>query len=132
LISSTISSHRNTPVPAAHLSLCNHTDLRENPNGKDDNPRGRVLRHHRQCQGQDSGQGRHPAGPAAAHLRQEAARGRPNPSRLQYLEGVDSALGAPAEGRSQEEEEEDQHQAQKNQAQEEEGQARRAPVLQGR
>ncbi|PON98988.1 hypothetical protein TorRG33x02_052250 [Trema orientale] len=123
---------KSTPVSAAHLSLCNHADLRENPNGEDDNPGGRVLRHHRQCQGQDSGQGGHPTGPAASHLRREAARGRPNPSRLQHPEGVDSAPGAPAQGRSQEEEEEDLHQAQKDQAQEEEGQARRAPVLQGR
>jgi hypothetical protein len=32
-------------------------DLREDPHGQDHHPRGRVLGHDRQCQGQDPGQG---------------------------------------------------------------------------
>merc|ERR1712048_248042 len=52
------------------------------------------IRHDRQCQGEDPGQGGHPARPAAAHLRGQAARGRPHALRLQHPEGVDAAPGA--------------------------------------
>ena len=38
---------------------------------------------------------RHPPGPAAPHLRRQAARGRPHALRLQHPEGVDAAPGAP-------------------------------------
>ena len=95
----------------------NHADLREDPNGQDHHPRGRVLRHHRQCEGQDPRQGRNPAGPAAAHLRRKAARGRPNPSRLQHPEGVHPPSRAPPPRWRQEAQEEDLHQAQEDQAQ---------------
>ena len=37
-------------------------------------------------EGEDSGQGGHPAGPAAPDLRRQAARGRPHPERLQHPE----------------------------------------------
>uniref|UniRef100_A0A093UUM4 RNA polymerase I-specific transcription initiation factor rrn7 n=1 Tax=Talaromyces marneffei PM1 TaxID=1077442 RepID=A0A093UUM4_TALMA len=37
----------------------NHADFRQDPHGQDHHPRGRVLRHHRQCQVQDPGQGGH-------------------------------------------------------------------------
>ena len=53
-------------------------DLRQDPDRQDHHPRGRGRRHHRQRQGQDPGQGGHPAGPAAPDLRGQAARGRPH------------------------------------------------------
>ncbi|KAJ6847476.1 ubiquitin-40S ribosomal protein S27a [Iris pallida] len=70
-------------------------------------------------------------GPAAPHLRREAARGRPHPRRLQHPEGVHAPPRPPPPRRGQEEEEEDLHQAQEDQAQEEEGQASGPAVLQG-
>jgi hypothetical protein len=99
--------------------------------GEDDHPRGGVVGHDRQCEGEDSGQGGHPAGPAAAHLRGQAAGGRAHARGLQRAEGVDAAPGAAPAGRCQEAEEEDVHQAQEAQAQEEEGEAGGAAVLQG-
>ena len=107
-------------------------DLRENPHGEDHHPRGRVLRHHRQRQGQDPGQGRHPSGPAATDLRRETARRRPYPRRLQHPEGVDASSRPPSPWWREEEEEEDVHQAEEDQAQAQEGEARGASVLQGR
>uniref|UniRef100_A0A0E0QS84 Uncharacterized protein n=1 Tax=Oryza rufipogon TaxID=4529 RepID=A0A0E0QS84_ORYRU len=70
-------------------------DLREDAHREDDHAGGGEQRHHRQRQGQDPGQGRYPAGPAASHLRGEAARGWPHPGRLQHSEGVDASPGAP-------------------------------------
>merc|ERR1712216_534092 len=49
--------------------------------------------HHRQRQGEDSRQGRHPAGPATFDLRREAARRRSHVGRLQHPEGVHASLG---------------------------------------
>merc|ERR1719209_2690588 len=46
---------------------------------QDHHPRGGALRHHRERQGQDPGQGGHPPGPAEAHLRRQAAGGRQDP-----------------------------------------------------
>merc|ERR1712182_73597 len=40
--------------------------------------------------GEDPGQGGYPSGPAAPHLRGQAARGRPHAQRLQHPEGVDA------------------------------------------
>ena len=40
-----------------HTHLVRHADLREDADGQDDHPRGRVLGHHRQREGQDPGQG---------------------------------------------------------------------------
>merc|ERR1712130_78977 len=45
----------------------------------------KTLRHHRECQGQDPGQGGHPPGPAEVDLRWQAAGGRKDPVRLQHL-----------------------------------------------
>merc|ERR1711963_786428 len=44
-------------------------DLREDPDGQNHHAGGGVLGHHRQSEGQDPGQGGHPARPAAPHLR---------------------------------------------------------------
>ena len=109
-----------------------NADLCENPNGEDDNLRGRIIRHDRQCEGQDPGQGRDPAGSAATDLRREAAGRRKDTRRLQHPEGVDASPGSPSERRSEEEEEEDVHEAQEDQAQAQEGEARGSAVLQGR
>ena len=50
-------------------------------------------------------------GPAASHLHRKTAGGRPNPSRLQHPEGVDSPPRAPPPWWRQEAQEEDLHQA---------------------
>ncbi|BAT08678.1 Os09g0483200, partial [Oryza sativa Japonica Group] len=76
-------------------------DLREDADGEVDHAGGGEQRHHRQRQGQDPGQGRYPSGPAAPHLRGEAAGGWPHPGRLQHPEGVDAAPGAPPPRRQQ-------------------------------
>ena len=55
-----------------------YANLRQDAHGQDDHARSGVLGHHRQRQGEDSRQGRHPAGPAAFDLRREAARRRPH------------------------------------------------------
>merc|ERR1712071_707671 len=41
--------------------IFNHADFRENSHWKNHHPRGRAIRHHRECQVQDPGQRRHPA-----------------------------------------------------------------------
>ncbi|KAB8091158.1 hypothetical protein EE612_016597, partial [Oryza sativa] len=69
-------------------------DLREDADGEDHHPRGGEQRRRRQRQGQDPGQGRYPAGPAAPHLRREAAGGWPHAGRLQHPEGVHASPGA--------------------------------------
>uniref|UniRef100_A0A452ZWR0 Ubiquitin-like domain-containing protein n=1 Tax=Aegilops tauschii subsp. strangulata TaxID=200361 RepID=A0A452ZWR0_AEGTS len=91
---------------------CQDADLREDPDGQDHHAGGGVLGHHRQRQGQDPGQGGDPAGPAAPHLRRQAAGGRPHPRRLQHPEGVHPPPGAPPPRWRQEAQEEDVHQAQ--------------------
>ena len=63
-----------------------HADLREDADGQDDHPRGRGQRLDREREGEDPGQGGHPAGPAAADLRGEAAGGRPHAGGLQHSE----------------------------------------------
>ena len=50
-----------------------HADLREDPDWQDHHPGGGVFRHHRQREGEDPGQGGHSPGPAASHLRGQAA-----------------------------------------------------------
>ena len=65
------------PPPGA-ASAWWHADLRQDPDRQDHHPRGRVLGHHREREAEDPGQGGHPAGPAAPHLRRQAARGRPH------------------------------------------------------
>merc|ERR1712228_449723 len=52
------------------------------------------IRHHRQCESKDPGQGGHPSGPAALDLRRQAARRWSDLVRLQHPEGVHFALGA--------------------------------------
>merc|ERR1712011_19323 len=51
-----------------------YADLRQDPHWQDHHPWGRALRHHRERQGQDPGQGGHPPGPAEVDLRWQAAR----------------------------------------------------------
>lgn len=53
-----------------------YADLREDVDREDDHPRGGVLRHDRQCEGEDPRQGGYPARPAAPYFRGQAARGR--------------------------------------------------------
>ncbi len=50
-------------------------DLRQDADGQDHHARRRTERHDRQRQTKNPGQGGHPAGPAAPHLRGKAARG---------------------------------------------------------
>merc|ERR1711977_462603 len=77
------------------LPNSNHADLRENAHRQDHHARGRAVGLDRQRQGEDPGQGGHPARPAAPHLRGQAARGRPHALRLQHPEGVDAAPRPP-------------------------------------
>ena len=77
-------------------------------------------------------QGRHSARPAAAHLRGQAARRRPDALGLQHPEGVDAPPGPPSPRRGQEAKEEGLHDTEEDQAQAEEDQAGRLEVLQGR
>ena len=72
-----------------------HADLRQDPDRQDHHPRGRAVGLDRQRQGQDPGQGGHPARPAAPDLRGQAARGRPHAVGLQHPEGVDAPPRAP-------------------------------------
>jgi len=61
-------------------------DLRQDADGQDHHAGRRAERHDRQRQTKNPGQGGHPAGPAAPHLRRQAARGRPHALRLQHPE----------------------------------------------
>merc|ERR1712217_185702 len=58
-----------------------------------------TLRHHRQCESEDSRQGRHPSRPTAVDFRWEAARGRAYLVRLQHPEGEHPSFGASPSGR---------------------------------
>ena len=73
-----------------------NADFREDADGEDDHAGRGVIGHYRQREGQDPGQGGHPAGPAAADLRGQAAGGRPDAGGLQYPEGVHAPPGAPS------------------------------------
>jgi hypothetical protein len=59
---------------------------------QDLHPRGQALNQHRERQGQDPGQGRHPARPAAPDLRRPAAGGRPYISCLRPEDGCGVCL----------------------------------------
>ena len=84
---------KHLPFPVSPLVnkvgriFCQDADFRQDPHGQDHHPRGRALRHHRECQGQDPGQGGHPSGSAEADLRRQAAGGRQDPLRLQHPKG---------------------------------------------
>merc|ERR1712224_102857 len=54
-----------------------HADLRQDPYRQDHHARRRAFGHDRQREAEDPGQGGHPPGSAAPHLRGQAARGRP-------------------------------------------------------
>ena len=61
-----VGASQHTPGSAAHrAALRAHRAARTDADGQDDHPRGRGLGHHRERQSQDSGQGGHPARPAA-------------------------------------------------------------------
>merc|ERR1712098_548859 len=68
----------------------------EDPYWQDHHFGRRGFGHDRQREGEDPGQGGHSAGPAAAHLRRQAARGWPDPFGLQHPEGVHASLGLAA------------------------------------
>ncbi|KAJ8471963.1 hypothetical protein OPV22_026306 [Ensete ventricosum] len=70
-------------------------NLREDPHGQDDRPRGGVVGHDRQREGQDPGEGGHPAGPVASHLRGELEDGRTLAEEDQAQEEEGQARGAP-------------------------------------
>merc|ERR1712093_848733 len=71
-------------------------DLRKNTHREDYYSCSRVIRHDRQCQEQDPGQGRHSTRPAAIDFRRKATRGRTNSLRLQHPEGVHSSPCSPS------------------------------------
>ena len=50
-----------------------HANLRQDAHGQDDHARSRVLGHDRERQGEDPGQGGHPARPAASDLRRASS-----------------------------------------------------------
>lgn len=77
------------PIITAH-----DADLCEDADGQDDHPRGGAFGLDRERQDEDPGQGGHPSGSAAADLRGQAARGRPDARRLQHPEGVNAPFGA--------------------------------------
>ena len=54
----------------------------------------RAIGHDRERQGENSGQGRHSARPAASNLRRQAVGRRPHVERLQHSEGVNVAPGS--------------------------------------
>merc|ERR1711981_1366357 len=81
-------------APGASPAWWYYADLREDADRKDDHARRRAERHDPEREGQDPGQGGHPARAAAAYLRRQAAGGRTHPVGLQHPEGVDAALGA--------------------------------------
>merc|ERR1712004_818698 len=85
--------------PPCPPSQGRYADLRQDPHWQDHHPRGRALRHHRERQGQNPGQGGHPPGPAEVDLRWQAAGGRKDPLRLQHPEGVHSPPCPPSQGR---------------------------------
>merc|ERR1712203_1138873 len=82
--------------PSCSPSQRRHADLREDPHREDHHPGGRALRHHRECEGQDPGQGGHPPGPAEVDLCWQAARRRKDPLRLQHPEGVHPPSRSPS------------------------------------
>ena len=71
-----------------------NANLRQDADGQDHHAGGRGERLDRERQGQDPGQGGHPAGPAAADLCGQAAGGRAHAQRLQHPEGEHAAPGA--------------------------------------
>ncbi len=48
---------------------CRHAGPSEDAHREDDHPGGGAVRYDRECQGEDPGQGRDPAGPAETHFR---------------------------------------------------------------
>ncbi|KAH6865635.1 hypothetical protein BKA58DRAFT_225061 [Alternaria rosae] len=70
LISCSTQPTLHTPQDTAHRK---HADLRKDPHRQDHHARSRELRHYRQCQEQDPGQGGNSPGPTALDLRRQAA-----------------------------------------------------------
>ena len=56
-----------------------NADICEDPDWQDHHLGGGGFRHHRECEGQDPGQGRHPSRPAETYLCWKAAGGRTHP-----------------------------------------------------
>merc|ERR1712072_525542 len=77
-----------------------HGNLRQDTHGQDHHHQGCRGQHHRRGgEGEDSGEGGHPSGPAAPHLCWKAARGRPHPRRLRHPEGDPPPPHPQTEGR---------------------------------
>ena len=87
---------------------------------------------HRECEGQDPGQGGNSPRSAAFDFRRKATGRWTNPVRLQHSERINPSLGVEAPRRCQETQEEELHHTQEAETQAQEGQARCAQVLQGR
>merc|ERR1711963_939153 len=68
-------------------------NFRKDSHWQDYYPRGRGFRHHRECQGKDSRQGRYPSRSTTFDLRRQAARGWPYFVGLQHPKGVHVAFG---------------------------------------
>ena len=60
---------RSTHTAETLTAFIHHTDLRQDPHGQDDHARRRAVRHDRQRETEDPGQGGHPARPAALDFR---------------------------------------------------------------
>ncbi|RMJ20518.1 ubiquitin, partial [Aspergillus sp. HF37] len=69
-----------------------YANLRKDTYWQDDYAGGGELRHDRQRQVEDPGQGGHSSGPAAADFRGQAVGGRADSQRLQHPEGEHVAL----------------------------------------
>merc|ERR1712062_668905 len=76
-----------------------YVNLRQDLDRKNHHLGGRSLRYHRKRQGQNPGQRRNPSGSTTFDLCWKTIGRWPNPQRLQYSKGVDSAFGPEVEGR---------------------------------
>merc|ERR1712062_89810 len=93
LKSKIIDSAFGPEVEGRYANLCQDLDRKNHHLG------GRSLRYHRERQGQNSGQGRDSSRSTAFDLCRKTIGRWPNPQRLQYSKGVDSAFGPEVEGR---------------------------------
>lgn len=77
-----------------------NADFCQDTDGQDHHTRGRIRRHCRDHQKQDTRQGGHPPRPATTHLCRQTARRRAHAERLQHPEGVDPPPCSASPGRA--------------------------------